>query len=108
MSKHIFDKRKWSKMSIFEQMGNIGSEVGRALIAKRRGDSSSLEGAFFRGMDLLNATIEDLAAKKSRRFYEVMIARQQFCEVVLDDKEDPKLDDYFTQFAVAARMRQGR
>lgn len=37
MSKHIFDKEKWRKMTIFEKMGNIGSEVGRAFSAKRRG-----------------------------------------------------------------------
>lgn len=36
MSSHEFDKDKWQNSTIFEQMGNIGSEAGRALNAKRR------------------------------------------------------------------------
>jgi hypothetical protein len=36
---------------IFYQMGNIGSEVGRALSAKRRGKDEWMTSAFYRGMD---------------------------------------------------------
>jgi hypothetical protein len=105
MSKYEFDKNKWQKLSIFDQMGNISAEVGRALSAQRRGDEASLNGAFYRGLDLFDATIEGLVSKKSPRYHEVLIAREQFCELVLNKKDDPKLDEYFTQFAIAARMR---
>lgn len=103
MNKSHYDQKKWDSYTIFEQMGNIGSEVGRAFSAMMRGDEESLRGALFRGTDLFNATIESLLAKKSGRFREVMIARDQFHQAVFNNKPDPKLDDYFMQFALAAR-----
>jgi hypothetical protein len=106
MSSHVFDKKKWISLSIFDQMGNVSSEVGRALSAKRRGDQESQCAAFYRGLDLLDATIEGLVSQKSQKFREVLIAREQFCEAILTEKNDPKLDAYFTQFAIAARLRQ--
>jgi len=30
------DRARWAGMTIFEQMGNIGSEVGRTLKAKKK------------------------------------------------------------------------
>lgn len=106
MSKHVFDKQKWAAMTIFEQMGNIGSEFGRAMNAKNRGDKQLLEGALYRGLDLFNLTIEILVLQKSPRLREVLLARDQFTEFILTDKKDPKLDDYFMQFAVAARLNR--
>ncbi len=107
VSRHVFDKEKWARLSIFEQMGNSGSEVVRALSAKERGDQNSLDGAFYRGLDLFDATVESLVEQGSPRFKEVLIARDQFGQTILGDKHDPKLDDYFMQFAIAARLRHG-
>ena len=42
---HVFDRQKWQSLTIFEQMGNIGSEVGRAFAARRRGDTAAMTGA---------------------------------------------------------------
>lgn len=105
-SRHIFDKKKWQSMSIFDQMGNIGSEVGRALNAKRNGNTKNMEGAFYRGLDLIDATTENLVQQRSPRIKEVLRAREVFAESVLTDNEDPTLEKYFMEFAVAARMRQ--
>lgn len=58
---HVFDRQKWQSLTIFEQMGNIGSEVGRAFAARRRGDTAAMTGAWQRGLDLLDATAEQLA-----------------------------------------------
>ena len=90
---------------MFWQMGNIGSEVGRAMAAKRQGKEPRMYAAFYRGMDLLNATIES-RVMQGKSPYEVMIAREQFAQSVLTDQEDPKLEQYFMQFAIAARMGQ--
>lgn len=97
MNNHVFDKVKWQSQSIFYQMGNIGSEVGRALSAKRRGDEVAMNGALYRGLDLIDATAEQLAREKSPRLREVLRAREQF--VSLDDT----LESYFMNFAAAAR-----
>lgn len=97
MSNHVFDKTRWQSQTIFYQMGNISSEVGRALTAKRRGDVVSMNGALYRGLDLIDATAEQLAREKSPRLREVLRAREQFA--TLDDT----LESYFMNFALAAR-----
>jgi len=108
MSKHVFDKKRWQAQSIFWQMGNIGSEVGRALNAKRAGEEADMTSAFYRGLDLIDATTEELLNQKSPRLKEVLRAREEFSTAVLTDKNDTKLEEYFMQFAIAERMRQAK
>jgi len=96
----------WDQLSIEEQMGNIGSEVGRALAAKRRGDEARMMGALYRGVDLLNATVMVWLQRKSPRVQEILTAREQFKEAILTDKDDPKLEDYFMWFAFVARSNR--
>jgi len=106
MSSHEFDRTKWAKLDVFNQMGNIGSEVGRALTAKRQRRPERMQSAFYRGLDLMNATAEAWAGQKRVGIPELLCARELFAESILTDKVDPTLEDYFMQFAVAARMRQ--
>lgn len=101
MSEHVFDRAKWQRLTIFEQMGNIGSEVGRALNAKRRGDEKAMAGAFYRGLDLLDATAEGLAVQKSPKLGEVLRAREEFARAL--EADDDSIENYFMQFAIAAR-----
>ena len=89
VSEHVFDREKWQSLTIFEQMGNIGSEVGRAFAA-RRGDTEAMTGAWRRGLDLLDATAEQLARQKSPKLREVLRARELFAGM-----EDESLEDYF-------------
>ena len=98
VSEYVFDREKWQSLTIFEQMGNIGSEVGRAFAARRRGDTAAMTGAWRRGLDLLDATAEQLARQKSPKLREVLRARELFAGM-----EDESLEDYFMWFAVATR-----
>jgi len=88
---------------MYEQMGNIGSEVGRALAAKRSGDEPRMRGALYRGLDLFDVTAKLWAKKKPLRTRELLRAREQFVEAIITDKQDDKLEDYFMYFAIAAR-----
>ncbi len=101
------DRTRWAKLNILEQMGNIGSEVGRSIRAKQAGDKEGFEGALERTLDLFDATTEDLIAKKSARTREVLRARDQYLELFYGDKgcmqDAPKLENYFMEFALAAR-----
>lgn len=108
MSDHIFDVKKWQGMSIFAQMGNIGSEVGRTAKAFQTGDIESFNGAIGRAFDLFDATTEGLVAKKSPRVREVLLARDQFAEQYFGDikRVDSSLEVYFMQFAIAERLRR--
>ncbi|HET8709699.1 MAG TPA: hypothetical protein VFL85_05500 [Candidatus Saccharimonadales bacterium] len=105
MNNYKIDREKWAGLSIFEQMGNIASEVGRAMTAMRRGDKERMLAALYRGLDLLDASIEDCAAKKSPKTTEISRAREQFADAILTDKDDPALEQYFMNFAMAARLR---
>jgi hypothetical protein len=105
MSSHVFDRGAWAKLDVFNQMGNIGSEVGRAIAAKRQTKTERSLSAFYRGMDLMNATVDAWVAQ-GRSPYELLIAREQFAEVILNDREDPTLEAYFMQFAMVARANR--
>lgn len=98
----------WSKLTICEQMGNIGSEVGRAIAAKRRDDKMSLDGAVVRALDLFDATSEQLAGLKSPRLREVLRAKDQFLQLFWNDnfQDADGLERYFMQFAMAARRNR--
>lgn len=105
MSKHVYNRRAWANQSVFWQLGNIGSEVGRALAAKKNGNEQRMFSAFYRGMDLINATIDAWVAR-GKSPYELLIAREQFAKSVLTNEEDKTLEKYFMDFAVAAQMRR--
>lgn len=96
-----FDEQRWTTLSFYEQMGNIGSEVGRAMNAIRRGDEQSLTGAHYRGLDLIDATVRHMSSLARRR--ELLRARELFSEAVETRTVDQKLDAYFMTFAVMAR-----
>lgn len=100
MISHSFDREKWAKLTLFEQLGNIGSEVGRAMNAIRRNDETSLQGAFDRGIDLIDATAAGMPLHRKR---ELLRARELFAEAFINRQVDDKLDAYFMQYAIAAR-----
>jgi len=91
-------------MDRFNQMGNIGSEVGRALAAKRQGKYDRTQAAFYRGLDLIDETARVWVAQKQTGLRELLYARELFAESVMTDNIDPTLEAYFMQFAIAARL----
>jgi hypothetical protein len=106
MSNHVFDKSAWARMSLFEQMGNIGSEVGRALAAKHRGDEDSSRAALYRGLDLIDITVNLWRISTPSRNRELLRARELFVQSVTTETEDQSLENYFMQFAIAARLKR--
>ena len=107
MASYQVDRAAWSRMGIIEQMGNIGSEVGRAIAAARAGKQKRSDAAFDRALDLFDATIESVAAGNApHRLKEVLRAREEFARLFFDgtfDAESDSIERYFAQFAVAAR-----
>ena len=103
MSSHMLDKQAWASQSVFWQLGNIGSEVGRALKAKHQGNEKRMTSAFYRGIDLINLTIQTWVAQ-DKAPYELLIAREQFAKSILTDEEDKTLEKYFMDFAIASRI----
>lgn len=100
---------RWRQMSLMEQLGNIGSEVGRARMYQDKHDSERLQQAFERGLELFDLTLADLRWRG--RLLEIGRARDMFCDAILGGMEyQSKLSDlekYFMHFAMAARRAQG-
>jgi len=107
MASYQVDRDRWAELSIFEQMGNAGSEVGRAINAWRSGNKERAQGAIDRGLDLIDATAEVWARRKSPRTREILRARECFVALFYGDtfeQDADALERYFMQFAFAARV----
>ncbi len=106
MSSHSFDTEAWSKMTMFEQMGNIGSEVGRAMTAKRQQNKDRTITAFYRGLDLIDVTAKLWAPQRNGRLRELLRAREEFAKAIITDEMDTSLEKYFMNFAIASRLNK--
>jgi hypothetical protein len=104
------DKERWAKLDIFNQMGNIYSEVGRSIKSKDQADTRNHDEAVFRAIDLFNATILVLAKQKSPKAREVSRSKEQFLDIITNKNASSEsiqsIDRYFMQFAVAARLKR--
>ena len=107
-----FDRAKWAQLTFFEQMGNISSEVGRAIIAHRNGNELRETRAVDRAIDLFSATADVLKGTQySYRLKEVLRARDEFLRLFFDgtfDEDADNIERYFTYFAYIARVSGGR
>jgi len=97
---------RWHRLSLMEQLGNVGSEVDRALRAHAQGNRSRWELALDRALELFDLTAADPSRTLPER-REILRAREQFCRVFFDESAESDLGEYlskyFLQFAVAAR-----
>lgn len=108
MASYEIDRQRWAQLSIYEQLGNVSSEVGRAINATRAGKEKRAQGAIDRAVDLLDATVEVLIQQKSPRVKEVLRAREEFLRLFYDGTFDEDADNiakYFNLFAIAVRLQ---
>ena len=95
---------RWFQLSLCEQMANIGSEVHRALIWRKR-DKNNFENAVYRALELFDLTLADRRWKG--RLREIARVRELFCEAVTGGKEYntslEDLDKYFFHYAFCTR-----
>ena len=107
---YVVDKVKWAKLDIFNQMGNIYSEVGRSFKTRGQDNTTDHDAAIVRAIDLFDVTVQSLLEIKSPKAREVLRAKEQFLEVVMDghatQESVQSLDRYFMQFAIAARLNR--
>jgi hypothetical protein len=99
---------RWSKLSFFEQMANIGSEVERAIRWKERKNADYSQQAFERALELLDLTIADEKNKKKLR--ELLRTREVLADYFVfgnSYKSTAKSwRNYFLAFGFAARANQ--
>jgi hypothetical protein len=105
-SQHLrLASESWSKFSLEEQLGNIGSEVSRAIRAK--GDPEYFWGAIYRALDLFYLTIAD--PRWRGRLREIVRTKELLCAAAFGSGEYnttlEDLDRYFTYYALLARAK---
>ena len=90
-------------MTLSEQLGNVGSEVSRANLAKDK-DKKRFDNAVDRALELFDLTMSD--PRWRGRLREIGRAREVFCDAVYGGKEYGSslkdLQSYFDHFALAA------
>lgn len=70
--------------------------------AMQRGDGVSMQGAYYRALDLIDATVASWSSAPRRK--ELLRAREELSIAVESQTVDRGLDAYFMQYAIAARM----
>lgn len=101
-------KGRWHQLSLMEQMGNIGSEVGRMI--QRQKSAQSFQNEFERAAELIDLTKRDprwhtfSRLKELARLKEVLVAAAEGTNEYNTSLED--IDQYLFQFAYAARLKK--
>lgn len=100
---------RWSTMSIAEQLGNAGADVGRAIRAREGGNEARSFSALARALGQLDLTLADPRWAGHRR-REIARAREVVCDLLAGDNiygsTPASLEAWF--MAYAAQARSGR
>ena len=98
---------KWQKLSLIEQMANIGSEVERAINWKNKNDKEYSRMAFDRALELIDLTISD--EKNCRRLKEILRVRESLADYFVGENQysssDKSWKNYFYAFGLAAGIK---
>ncbi|MBQ6154524.1 hypothetical protein IJJ27_03630 [bacterium] len=101
---------QWSTMPFHLQMGNIGSEVSRALKAQIKGKQQRMLSACYRGLELFDLAINAACDHyrqhpESGRLKELCRAREEFCDYFFADNswgtDSVAMQRYYDQFVTA-------
>lgn len=98
---------RWAKLNFMEQMANVGSEVGRAISWKEKGNAEYSSSAFIRALELLDLTIAD--QKAPPRLKELTRVREALADFFVFNNEyrstAENWNKYFLAFNYAARVK---
>ena len=102
---------RWNRLSLVEQLGNIGSEVDRVISWRTKGNVEFSAKALDRTLELLDLTIGDPRWRGGSR-KELTRVREVLCDAFVGDNiyNTPSefLSRYFYQFAFAAQNNKGK
>jgi hypothetical protein len=103
--------KRWYRLSLLEQLGNVGSEVERVISWRNKNNVELSRKAFYRSLELLDLTIGD-PRWRGGRLKELTRAREVLCDAFVGDnvyRTPPEfMSKYFYQFALAARRKNDK
>ena len=98
------DSQKWQKLSLAQQMGNIGAEVNRIIHWQEKESPENKEKALFRALELIDLTIADKRWQKD--LLELCRLREVLCDLSFGQNNyntsPQSLQNYFLPFALLA------
>ena len=101
---------RWEELTFAEQMGNIGSEISRAIRWRSKEKPERMEQCVFRALELLDFTIAATDRGNRSRLKELCRARDEICDYFLADNElhssPEQIMRYYDSFALAAQCRK--
>lgn len=96
---------RWQKLTLAEQLGNIGSEVTRMRIWQEKGDQQNFWSAGERALELIDLTLAD--KRRLPQLREIARLREVVTDIMTGSKEYGSLiktiEDYCLNFALIAR-----
>lgn len=102
---HTEIKERWRTYSVFEQMANIGAEVGRTINWRKKNNQTMSLNAFYRALELIDFSIDDPKNKDSLK--EILRVREVLADYFVGDNiyrsTDVVWEKYFYYFNLAAR-----
>ncbi len=95
---------RWRELRFFDQMANVGAEIGRTVAWKEKGRPDFSRRAFERALELLDLTIGD--PKNRNRLKELVRVREALADHFVFDNQYQSSDEswqrYFHPFEYAA------
>lgn len=100
----------WNRLSIAEQMANVGCDVERAIRWRNKGNLEYSRNAFERALELLMFTIAD--SKNKKRLKELCRLKEVLVDYFFGDNQysftDEFFQKYFINFNYMAALEKGR
>lgn len=101
---------RWFRFTLMEQLGNVGSDVDRAINWKNKGNSEFSRLSFERALELIDLTKAD--PKNKGRLREICRVREALVDYFAYDNVYKTSDEfwhkYFYNYAYAAAIQKGR
>ena len=102
---HTGLEKRWVNFTLVEQMANIGAEVGRTINWRQKGNIQMSTNALYRGLELLDLTINDKKNKNSLK--EIVRVREALVDFFIGNNiyksSDSIWEKYFYYFNFLAR-----
>ena len=99
----------WRKQNIFGVMGNIGSEISRAIRWKNKNNETKWKEALYRSLELFDLSIDNKNLT-SAQLGELLRAREVWVDFIFGDNtygsSSTDIQRYFDQFAIAYQIIQ--
>lgn len=96
----------WQKLTLIEQMANIGSEIERTISWRKKNNPEYATLALERALELFDLTLAD--QRWRLRYKEIARSREVVCDLFYGNNEYhttfEALQKYFYQFALALRL----